>query len=127
MACIDFEQVAIGPVTPIVEATEPERRERMFHCEHFSVWRHSGPSPFVVGRNRHATGKRSFASSAMASWSIVALAIPSAAATSCSCRRRSAHVPTGHAMQSACWKSLCLNSSMRAGSAWLAGPRTRRP
>ena len=42
MACIDFEQVAIGPVAPVVEEASPARRERLFHCEHFSVWRHTG-------------------------------------------------------------------------------------
>jgi mannose-6-phosphate isomerase len=49
MACIDFEQVAIGPVAPVVEDAAPVRRERLFHCEHFSVWRHSGQSPFTAG------------------------------------------------------------------------------
>lgn len=49
MACIDFEQVAIGPVASIVEQDAPVRRERLFHCAHFSVWRHTGQSPFTVG------------------------------------------------------------------------------
>ena len=49
IACIDFEQVAIGPVAPVVEEEAPVRRERLFHCEHFSVWRHTGQSPFTVG------------------------------------------------------------------------------
>ena len=49
IACIDFEQVAIGPVAPVVEEAAPVRRERLFHCEHFSVWRHTGQSPFTVG------------------------------------------------------------------------------
>jgi mannose-6-phosphate isomerase len=49
IACIDFEQVAIGPVAPFVEVAAPVRRERLFHCEHFSVWRHTGQSPFTVG------------------------------------------------------------------------------
>ncbi len=39
MACIDFEQVAIGPVARMVEAAAPVRRERLFRCEHFSVGR----------------------------------------------------------------------------------------
>jgi mannose-6-phosphate isomerase len=47
--CIDFEQVAIGPVPLVVEETAPVFRERLFHCEHFSVWRHRGESPFTVG------------------------------------------------------------------------------
>ena len=49
IACIDFAQVAVGPVTPVVEATTPVRRERLFHCEHFSLWRLRGESPFTVG------------------------------------------------------------------------------
>ena len=42
-------QTAVGPVTPVVEATTPVLRERLFHCEHFSVWRLRGASPFTVG------------------------------------------------------------------------------
>ncbi len=49
MACIDFDQVAIGPVAPVVEEAAPVRRERLFHCKPFSVWRHTGESPFTVG------------------------------------------------------------------------------
>ena len=49
MPCIDFEQVAIGPAALLVEDEAPLRRERLFHCEHFSVWRSSGQSPFTVG------------------------------------------------------------------------------
>ncbi len=49
LACIDFTEGVIGPVTPVLEATTPVRRERLFHCEHFSVWRHRGQSPFTVG------------------------------------------------------------------------------
>jgi mannose-6-phosphate isomerase len=49
IACIDFDQVAIGPVAPVVEESAPVRREQVFHCEHFSVWRHTALSPFRVG------------------------------------------------------------------------------
>ena len=49
IACLDFEQVAIGPVPPVVEEAAPVRREQLFHCEHFSVWRHTGESSFPVG------------------------------------------------------------------------------
>jgi mannose-6-phosphate isomerase len=49
LACVDFDQVAIGPVAPEVEEAAPVRRERLFDCEHFSVWRHTGESPFPVG------------------------------------------------------------------------------
>ena len=49
LACIDFAEGVIGPVVPVLEATTPVRRERLFHCEHFSVWRCKGQSPFTVG------------------------------------------------------------------------------
>ncbi len=49
IACIDFDQVAIGPLKPVVEEAAPVRRERLIQCEHFSVWRHAGQSPFTVG------------------------------------------------------------------------------
>ncbi len=49
LACIDIQQVAIGPVAAVEEAAPPVRRERLFQCEHFSMWRHSGQSPFTVG------------------------------------------------------------------------------
>jgi mannose-6-phosphate isomerase len=39
MACIDFAQGAIGPVVPVVEETEAALRERLFHCDHFGLWR----------------------------------------------------------------------------------------
>ncbi len=50
IACIDFEQGAIGPVSPVVLEDAPARRERLFHCDHFSVWRQTGETPFLVGR-----------------------------------------------------------------------------
>ena len=56
LACIDFTQVAIGPVAPVVESTTPVRRERLFHCEHFSVWRHPGTNAVHCRRGGHAAG-----------------------------------------------------------------------
>jgi mannose-6-phosphate isomerase len=50
LACVDFaEDGAVGLVTPVVEATTPAERERLFHCEHFWLWRLRGQSPFTVG------------------------------------------------------------------------------
>jgi mannose-6-phosphate isomerase len=50
LACINFAAGgAAGLVTPVVEATIPEERERLFHCEHFWLWRLRGQSPFAVG------------------------------------------------------------------------------
>jgi len=47
--CIDFKQVAIGLAPSLMEQAAPILRERLIHCEHFSVWRHKGQSPFTVG------------------------------------------------------------------------------
>ena len=49
MACVDFNQGAISPVAPITEATEPALREKLFFCEQFGLWRHSGSATFTVG------------------------------------------------------------------------------
>jgi mannose-6-phosphate isomerase len=49
LACLDFEQVALRPLAPVVEEDSPVRRERLFQCDHFSVWRHTEMSPFTVG------------------------------------------------------------------------------
>jgi mannose-6-phosphate isomerase len=49
MACIDFEQGAVGPLTPVIEETRPVLRERLVHCEHFAMTRISARSPFPVG------------------------------------------------------------------------------
>ena len=49
MACIDFAEGPLGWVTPVVEATTPVERERLFNCEHFVLWRLRGQSPFTVG------------------------------------------------------------------------------
>jgi len=49
MACIDFAEGPVSLVEPIVEETAPVQRERLFHCEHFWLWRLHGQSPFTVG------------------------------------------------------------------------------
>jgi len=49
LACVDFGECAGGLVAPVVEATTPVKRERLFHCEHFWLWRLHGDTPFVVG------------------------------------------------------------------------------
>jgi len=49
LACIDFSQGAIGPAAPVVESTTPVRRERLFDCAHFRLWRIRGETPFTVG------------------------------------------------------------------------------
>ena len=49
LACIDFAQGEIGPVAPVIEATTPVRREELFQCQQFRLWRWSGRSPFTAG------------------------------------------------------------------------------
>jgi mannose-6-phosphate isomerase len=49
LACIDFADGRGGLVSPVVEATTPVVRERLFQCEYFWLWRWRGQSPFTVG------------------------------------------------------------------------------
>ncbi len=49
LACVDFGQGEIGPVTPAVETTAPVRREQYFDNEHFELWRTRGAASFDVG------------------------------------------------------------------------------
>jgi mannose-6-phosphate isomerase len=49
LACIDFAAHAAGPAVPVLEATTPVKRERLFQCAHFELWRLSGQAPFTVG------------------------------------------------------------------------------
>jgi mannose-6-phosphate isomerase len=49
LACVNFADGAAGLVTPVVEATTPVERERLFHCEQFWLWRLRGHLPFTVG------------------------------------------------------------------------------
>ena len=49
VACVDFSQVAIGPVPPTTETTSPVLRNALLECPHFKVWRLHGESPFTVG------------------------------------------------------------------------------
>ena len=50
LACVDFAECAGGLVAPVLEATTPVERERLFRCEHFWLSRLHGDTPFVVGR-----------------------------------------------------------------------------
>jgi mannose-6-phosphate isomerase len=49
MACLDFAQGEVKPVVPVLESAQPVRRERLFDCAHFELWRHSSNEPFMVG------------------------------------------------------------------------------
>jgi mannose-6-phosphate isomerase len=48
LACVDFGDGPVRPVTPVAAAETPGR-ERLFRCEHFSTWRLRGPWPCTVG------------------------------------------------------------------------------
>ena len=54
MACIDFKQGAIRPVTPVVEETQPVLREKLIQCDHFGMTRITAEVPFVVGASGRA-------------------------------------------------------------------------
>ena len=49
LACIDFSEPVAGLVAPVVEEAGSVKRERLFQCEHFRLWRLSGQSAFPVG------------------------------------------------------------------------------
>jgi len=48
-ACIKFGATDSGLVTPRVEATKPAKREKLFDCPAFLLWRVLGQDPFIVG------------------------------------------------------------------------------
>jgi mannose-6-phosphate isomerase len=49
MDCIDFAEGPVDSVTPVLESTKPVRREQLFDCEYFQLWRIGGELPFSVG------------------------------------------------------------------------------
>lgn len=49
LICANLKQTEAGPQVPIVEASFPVVRERVFDCKNFRLWRHSGNRPFSVG------------------------------------------------------------------------------
>jgi mannose-6-phosphate isomerase len=49
LASINFAERAGGLVTPVVEATSPVSREKVFHCDYFWLSRLRGENPFTVG------------------------------------------------------------------------------
>jgi mannose-6-phosphate isomerase len=49
LASIDFAESNDGLVTPFIVTTTPVKRERLFDCEHFLLWRLRGESRFNVG------------------------------------------------------------------------------
>jgi mannose-6-phosphate isomerase len=90
IACVDFSEGPVGRVTPVVETKTPVERERLFHCEHFWLWRLRGQSPFTVG----AADLRAYwcASREQGRSNTGAPLTPSERATYSSCLRRSERV-----------------------------------
>ncbi len=50
IACIDFSKTDICPVTPQVEVAERILCEKLVEDEHFSLWRNTGSTTFMVGK-----------------------------------------------------------------------------
>jgi mannose-6-phosphate isomerase len=49
LECTDFALGPVNPVAPVVDAETPARRERLFDCPYFRLWRVAGNQPFPVG------------------------------------------------------------------------------
>ncbi len=49
IACIDFASDSAGLVVPVLEAAAPVKREKLFNCAYFCLWRFRGKVPFFVG------------------------------------------------------------------------------
>jgi mannose-6-phosphate isomerase len=49
MDCIDFTEGPVGRVTPVPESATHVKREQLFDCEYFQLWRIAGVSRFSVG------------------------------------------------------------------------------
>jgi mannose-6-phosphate isomerase len=49
MDCIDFGEGPVGKATPVLESATPVKRELLFDCEYFQLWRIGGGSPLSVG------------------------------------------------------------------------------
>jgi len=49
LACVNFDQGAVGPIPSVIEEMTPVLRERIIECEQFVVWRIRGDGPLRVG------------------------------------------------------------------------------
>jgi mannose-6-phosphate isomerase len=49
MACIDFSQGSVQPLTPQVRERDSVNREKLLRCDHFGVCRVTGEFPFTTG------------------------------------------------------------------------------
>jgi mannose-6-phosphate isomerase len=89
IACIDFEQSAIRPVTPLKEETQPVLRENLIQCDHFGVTRLT-LEKVPVCRWRSGTPRVLVCLAGNGQLRTLVPIIHSAKATCCCCRPRSA-------------------------------------
>jgi mannose-6-phosphate isomerase len=52
LACIDFSATNVKPVKPEVLSDSAELREKLAEDEHFTILRHTGSFPFLVGKDK---------------------------------------------------------------------------
>lgn len=49
LGCTNFAAGPVGPVTPALQTATPVRREQLFDCDFFRLWRLSAHDPFPIG------------------------------------------------------------------------------
>jgi mannose-6-phosphate isomerase len=49
LACVDFEQGAVGPATPVVKREPSILREQLVQCDQFGMTRITAQLPFIIG------------------------------------------------------------------------------
>ena len=106
MACINFDQLPVGPVAPVLEEMTPILRERLLFCEHFGVWRLQGQSP--VWRWRGGAAARARMPGGQGPVGARRREVtPLAKVTLSSCRPCWESVPAGRRARSPCWRFRC--------------------
>jgi mannose-6-phosphate isomerase len=103
-----FRRLQSVPLYRGWQETTPALRERLFHCDHFGVWRISGDKPFSVGKEDMPRVLVCIAGETVI-WSTLAPTIPSAKATSCFC------LPSWELSLPAAWGVTLLQISLPKG------------
>jgi mannose-6-phosphate isomerase len=50
LACVDFTKTDIQPETPVIQIAERILGEKLIQDAHFTVWRYTGATPFMIGK-----------------------------------------------------------------------------
>jgi mannose-6-phosphate isomerase len=108
MRCIDFAEGPVGRVTPVLESATPVKRERLFDCEYFRLWRVGGVLPFSVGAMGLPRVLVCIEGGVRLNMEGPLMLLEKEMFYSC--RRRWGRVLFGHGLQLTCWKSHCPNS-----------------